>query len=150
MPLPLVSAVVIACDHFMPAPRRDPDDPPDVERYKDPLMYEFHVVVRLEGSGECVRLRTERSSPLRLLHFLSDATDMSEDFSTAAACIVARYFAVGNRIQFCIKQMPTACRLEELGYHPSDVAVDPTTIDRLYGKATSPVQEVLLREAVSA
>lgn len=116
MPALPVSAVVIACDHFLPSGKRI-------------QLYEFHVVVWLEDKGRMVRLRTDRCGPILLMNMLPLSTTLPTLEDVEA---VAEIFAPGQRIQFYYWSVLSCLQKSEHGFHPMDVAVQPRGIEALH------------------
>lgn len=104
--------VVLAFDHFLP--QKHDDDPTKADwPLVDPRLHEFHVVVQIEGTNTCVRLRADRGEPLRLMHFEREATvDMVADF-----------FREGQRLHLSMDTVPASRRDPGLGFHPMDRVV---------------------------
>lgn len=119
MPPAPSSAVVVACDHFLPPG-------------KEPLLHEFHVVVRFEETGRHVRLRTDRCEPIKLLHMLPLTTTNPtwEDVE-----VVAKMFEPGKRLRFHSWALLVCLQRPEYGFDPMDVAVQPRAIEVLHGPA---------------
>ncbi len=113
------SAVVVACDHFLP---------PGKER----LLHEFHVVVRFEETGRYVRLRTDRCEPIKLLHMLP-LTTTNPTWEDVEA--VAKMFEPGKRLRFHHWALLICLQRPEYGFDSIDVAVQPRAIEALRGPA---------------
>ncbi len=116
----IVTATIVALDHFLPYG-------------SDPDLHEFHVVIRFEGEARHARLRTERGLPLRLHHFQRAVVN---SYVTTAEELI-ELFQPGKRLKIDALLIPTCRRLEEFGYHPMDIAVDPKNIVFLQSR-TSP------------
>lgn len=121
--MPIVSAVVEVCDHYLPSG-------------KSPDLHEFHVIVRIEETGERVRLRTDRGNPLKLSNF-QPMTVPPGTFPVSLEEIVDM-FEVGRRLRFMRGSVPRSRRLTELGFDPSDITVNPREIEVLRGTPPRP------------
>ncbi len=126
-----IVGIVVAVDHFLP-PGATQD------------LYEFHVVVKVEGESEYIRLRTYYGAPLRIATF---GLSLEQDDLDEKLAEIVDLFTVDNRLSMVVSAPNDEARDPRRDYHPIDKVVDPRCIHRAQAKVlqkTQPRFEVIL------